>query len=314
MTMPEAIIGAHLMAPDAPLLLRAVEHAESLGIPAVWLISNPVDPLALLAAAAARTQRILLGTAVIRTYPCHPIVAAQQATVIANLTPGRFRLGVGPSGANNENVYGIPYLRPLAHLRAYVKAAKALLQEGAVDQDEAGVVARFTLPQPPPGVPVLASALRRRSFALCGEVADGAITWLCPDGYVQAVALPALRAGAARAGRAAPPLIMHVPVCLDTDAAAVRQAVRQRLGFYPTLPHYVAMFEAAGFPEVRDGQWSDRMIDAVVVHGTEAVVAERLQQLRRACGGELMVSPMPVPVDPEGSAERVLRLVADLAR
>lgn len=312
--MPDGTIGVHLMAPNAPQLLQAIEQAESLGIPAVWLISNPVDPMALLAAAAARTERILLGTAVIRTYPCHPIVAAQQTTVVDTLAPGRFRLGVGPSGQNNETVYGIPYVRPLAHLRAYVKAAKALLQEGAVDLDEAGVVARFKLPQPPPGVPVLASALRRRSFEMCGEAADGAITWLCPDSYVQDVALPALRAGAARAGRPTPPLIMHVPVCVDSDATAVGQAVRQRLSLYPTLPHYVAMFEAAGFPEVREGQWSDRMIDAAVVHGAETTVAERLQELRGSCGGELMVSPIATAADPLGSAERVLRLIAGLAR
>jgi alkanesulfonate monooxygenase SsuD/methylene tetrahydromethanopterin reductase-like flavin-dependent oxidoreductase (luciferase family) len=312
--MPSGTIGVHLMAPNAPSLLAAIEHAESLSIPAVWLISNPVDPMALLAAAAARTRRILLGTAVIRTYPCHPIVAAQQATVIDDLAPGRFRLGVGPSGQNNETIYGIPYVRPLAHLRAYVKATKALLQDGAVDLDEAGIVARFKLPQPPPGVPVMASALRRRSFEMCGEVADGAITWLCPDSYVQRVALPALRAGAARAGRAAPPLIMHVPVCVDPDAGAVRQAVRQRLALYPTLPHYVAMFEAAGFPEVREGHWSDRMIDAVVVHGAAGAVATRLEALRGACGGELMVTPIATSADAEGSAEQALRLVADLAR
>jgi alkanesulfonate monooxygenase SsuD/methylene tetrahydromethanopterin reductase-like flavin-dependent oxidoreductase (luciferase family) len=312
--MPSGTIGVHLMAPNAPSLLAAIEHAESLSIPAVWLISNPVDPMALLAAAAARTRRILLGTAVIRTYPCHPIVAAQQATVIDDLAPGRFRLGVGPSGQNNETIYGIPYVRPLAHLRAYVKATKALLQDGAVDLDEAGIVARFKLPQPPPGVPVMASALRRRSFEMCGEVADGAITWLCPYSYVQRVALPALRAGAARAGRAAPPLIMHVPVCVDPDAAAVRQAVRQRLALYPTLPHYVAMFEAAGFPEVREGQWSDRMIDAVVVHGAAGAVATRLEALRGVCGGELMVTPIATAADAEGSTERALRLVAELAR
>jgi alkanesulfonate monooxygenase SsuD/methylene tetrahydromethanopterin reductase-like flavin-dependent oxidoreductase (luciferase family) len=312
--MPSGTIGVHLMAPNAPSLLAAIEHAESLSIPAVWLISNPVDPMALLAAAAARTRRILLGTAVIRTYPCHPIVAAQQATVIDDLAPGRFRLGVGPSGQNNETIYGIPYVRPLAHLRACVKATKALLQDGAVDLDEAGIVARFKLPQPPPGVPVMASALRRRSFEMCGEVADGAITWLCPDSYVQRVALPALRTGAARAGRAAPPLIMHVPVCVDPDAAAVRQAVRQRLALYPTLPHYVAMFEAAGFPEVREGQWSDRMIDAVVVHGAAGAVATRLEALRGVCGGELMVTPIATAADAEGSTERALRLVAELAR
>jgi alkanesulfonate monooxygenase SsuD/methylene tetrahydromethanopterin reductase-like flavin-dependent oxidoreductase (luciferase family) len=56
------------------------------------------------------------------------------------------------------------------------------------------------------------------------------------------------------------------------------------------------------------------MIDAVVVHGAEAAVAERLRQLRGSCGGELMVSPIPLAADPEGSVERVLRLLADLAR
>ena len=311
--MPDETIGVHLTATDAPGLLDAIQHADTLGVPAVWVISNPIDPMALFAAAAARTERILLGTAVIRTYPCHPIVAAQQATVIAELAPGRFRLGVGPSSKNNENVYGIPYVRPLAHLRAYVRAAKALLQEGSVDLDEAGVVARFKLPQPPPGVPVMASALRRRSFEMCGEVADGAITWLCPASYVQEVALPALRAGAARASRPVPPLIMHVPVALSEDAAAVRAAVRQRLGFYPTLPHYVAMFEAAGFLEVRDGQWSDRMIDAVVVHGDAAAVRDRLQALRAACHGELMLTPIAAGASAEASTEQVLRLIADLA-
>src|SRR5437868_1572809 len=99
--MPDGTIGAHVTAPDAPRLLAAVEHVEQLGVPAVWLISNPVDPMALFAAAAARTERLLMGTAVIRTFPCHPIVAAQQATAIAELAPGRFRLGVGPSGQNN---------------------------------------------------------------------------------------------------------------------------------------------------------------------------------------------------------------------
>ena len=51
----------------------------------------------------------------------------------------------------------------------------------------------------------MASALQRGSFELCGEEADGAISWICPGTYLRDVALPAMQAGAERAAsRAAP--------------------------------------------------------------------------------------------------------------
>jgi alkanesulfonate monooxygenase SsuD/methylene tetrahydromethanopterin reductase-like flavin-dependent oxidoreductase (luciferase family) len=310
--MADGIIGAHVIAPDAPRLLAEIERAERLGIPAVWLIGNPVEPVPLLAAAAVRTERVLLGTAIIRTWPRHPIVAAEEAAAIAGLAPGRFRLGVGPASRNVEEMYGIPWVRPLAHLRAYVKVLKSLLDEGAVDLEEAGIVAHARLATPPPHVPVLASALRHRSFEVCGEMADGAITWLCPGSYVRDVALPAVRAGAARAGRPAPPLVMHVPACVHGDVAAIHQVTRERFALYVGRPHYAAMFEAAGFPEVREGQWSDAMIDAVVAYGSEATVADRLRGLLAMGVGEVMVTPLGVGDDSAAVVERTLRLVASL--
>jgi alkanesulfonate monooxygenase SsuD/methylene tetrahydromethanopterin reductase-like flavin-dependent oxidoreductase (luciferase family) len=312
--MADGTIGVQLAAPDAPRLLNEIRRADQLGIPAVWAISEPVDALELFAAAAVVTERILMGTAITRTYPRHPIGTAQQAAVVADLAPCRFRLGLGPSGRNSESIYGIPYVRPLAHLRAYVRVVKSLLQEGAVDLDEAGVVAHFRLLTPPPGIPVLASALGRVAFELCGEVTDGAITWVCPASYVRDVALPAVQAGAAKAGREAPPVIMHVPVSVHEDLAAVREAMRQRFAMYVGLPHYLAMFEAAGFPEVREGAWSDAMLDAVAVSGSEAAVGDRLRALVAMGAGELMVTPVGAGPDPQVSVERTLRLIADLAR
>ena len=47
----------------------------------------------------------------------------------------------------------------------------------------------------------------------------------------------------------------------------------------PRLPFYRQMLMAAGFPEAEDGTWSDAMIDAVVLAGDEARVAERLHTL-----------------------------------
>ena len=312
--MAQGTIGVQVTGDDAPGLLAAVCRAETLGVTAVWATSGPVDALTVFAGAAVRTERVLMGTSITRTWPRHPISMAEQAAVIGSLAPGRFRLGLGPASANATEPYGIHWERPLSHLRAYVKICRALLQEGAVDLEEGGLVAHSRLPMPPPGVPVMASALRRRSFEVCGEVADGAITWICPSAYVRDIGLPALRAGAVKGGRPAPPMMLHVPVCIHPDREAARAALRARFLPYAQRAHYVAMFEAAGFPEAREGRWSDAMLDATAVYGSETQVGDGLRALQALNLGEVLVSPVGVGDEPHVSAERVLRLVAELSR
>ena len=74
----------------------------------------------------------------------------------------------------------------------------------------------------PTKVTLMASALRTNGFRLCGELADGAISWNCPLPYLRDVAVPALKEGAAKAGRPVPPLIAHVPVVVSEDLEADR--------------------------------------------------------------------------------------------
>ena len=73
----------------------------------------------------------------------------------------------------------------------------------------------------------MASALRQGSFELCGAEADGAISWVCPGSYLRDVALPAMQKGADQVGRAAPPLIAHVPLCVHDNPDEVRSAFRE---------------------------------------------------------------------------------------
>jgi len=190
---------------------------------------------------------------------------------------------------------------------------KSLLGTGAVDLEDSSVIAHARMAGGPVDVAVLASALRRASFSLCGSVANGAITWICPAQYVEQVALPALRSAATAAGREPPPLIMHVPVALSTDVDAVRAAMRERYAFYVRVPNYSTMFAQAGFPEAKDGRWTDAMIDAVAVYGTETAVAERLRGLLATGVDELLVSAVGVGPDAPASAQRVLRLIGELS-
>lgn len=310
-----SVVGLVANQADTASTLQLIERADAFGIPAAWLImaSSSPDSLTTFAAAVARTQQIKFGTAIVTIWPRHPLVLAQQAMVIAALAPGRLRLGIGPGGAGVSQIYGVAYERPLAHMREYIAILKTLVTQGEVNFDGRYFRAHARFAQPL-NAPVLASALQRGSFELCGEVADGALTWVCPSAYLRAVGLPALQAGAQKAGRAAPPLIAHVPIAAHENAAEVYEAVRAQLGIYPRLPYYQQMFAAAGFPEAREGRWSERMIEAVVVHGDEASMRQKVAEIFAMGIAEIMAHPVPAGADRAGSLTRTLEAIAAMAR
>lgn len=304
-------------APNPAAALSVVRKAEDLGIKAAWSVSGwggiGGDALPLFAAAAAQTERILLGTSIVQTWPRHPVAMAQEVRVIASLAPGRFRLGVGPGHKQAmERSLGVDFRAPLGHLKEYLRILKGLLQDGEIDFDGEYYTAHTTI-SAPVEVPVMASALRPRSFELCGAEADGAISWLCPPSYLRDVALPAMVAGAERAGRPVPPLIAHVPVCVHEDVTDVYAATRNQFDMYPRLPFYAAMFEAAGFPKADQTGWTNQMLDSVVVCGDETAVAKGLERVFDMGASEVIASVIRIQGKLAGApGERTLKLLAQL--
>ena len=315
--MAQQRIGAVVSAADSNAALAAVADLERRGVSAAWMTSGSAgggDALSVFAAAGTRTQDIMMGTAITQTFPRHPVAVAQQTLTLAQFAPGRFRLGLGTSGQSGmEQTVGANFRAPLAHLREYISILKALLQEGSVDYSGRYYQARSSIPSPV-DVPVMAAALGVRAYEICGAEADGAISWVCPRGYLQDVALPAMQRGAERAGRETPPLVAHVPVCVHDDPAEARQAVARQFRGFARVPFYVNMFIAAGFPEVSEGSWSDAMVDAVAVCGNESQVAEGLQGMLATGATELMVSPVAAGDDAAASLERALSAVAQVSR
>jgi F420-dependent oxidoreductase-like protein len=267
------------------------------------------------AAALGRTEQIVLGTSIVQTWPRHPIAIAQQALALAQLAPGRFRLGIGPAHEPAMvRTYGVEWRKPLTQLREYITVVRALLTEGTTDFEGTHVTARTRLPAPSQPVPLLASALQPASFELCGELTDGALSWMCPQHYLVTEALPAIQRGAERAGRTPPPLVAHVPVAVSDDREAVRTLARERLGNYASVPFYRAMFARAGFPDAGDG-YSDELLDGLVVSGSESEVADRLAAMVRDDGfGEVLAMPVIDPQDREGSLSRAFAAVAAAGR
>ena len=313
--MDGKLIGVAVAGSKISDIQAAIEDAEKAGVQAAWMTTGGarVDSITAFAAAAGRSQRIKFGTSIVPTFPRHPLVMVQQTQVVAQLAPGRFRLGIGPSHRPSMRAMGIQMPHPLAHLREYLKILKALLQKGRVDYDGEYYQAHDSIPEPL-DVPVMASALQRGSFELCGAEADGAISWVCPGAYLRDVALPAMKKGAEQAGRPVPPLIAHVPVCVHDNDDEVRDAFREQFPVYPTLPFYRRMLVSAGYPEAAEAVWSDPMIEGLVIYGDETRTAEGLQGLLSSGATEVLASPILAGPDRAASLERTVRLLGQVAQ
>ncbi len=304
------MIGVYVPGANARETIETIRQAESQGVPAFWLTSGALGPdaMSVFTAAAATTERIKLGTSIVQTWPRHPVAIAAQAIAVEQLAPGRFRLGLGPGHQALEQLYGIEYRRPLTNLREYLTVLRELLHKGEVAFEGHYVRTKARAPATY-DIPVMASALQPASFRLCGELADGAISWVCPWDYLRDVALPALREGAAKAGRTPPPLVAHVNVALSEDRAAVHEAAREQIGRYGGITNYRAMYAAAGYDDPSGGD-QGKIIDSIVVSGSDAAISERLGGVLHAGAGEIIAHPVFMDSDRPAEVGRVFDLVA----
>ena len=311
--MSEKIVGVSILAPDARSVIESVVEAESVGVKAAWLTSggDAGDALTALAIAASQTERIKLGTSIMQTWSRHPITTARQAQTIDAVAPGRLRLGVGPGHlAAMQETFGVGFEAPLGHLTEYVRVLKGLLGDGEIDFQGEQIVAKATLPAPT-GVAVMASALRPRSFEMCGAEGIGAISWVCPHTYVRDTALPAMTAAAEGADGEMPPLVVHAAVCVTDDVAGARDGVREQLGYFPHIPFYARMFEASGFPGSEESGWTDEMVDSVLIAGDEETVALRIREMQE-WGADEVLGSIVTTGDSEESRMRTMRLLGEI--
>jgi alkanesulfonate monooxygenase SsuD/methylene tetrahydromethanopterin reductase-like flavin-dependent oxidoreductase (luciferase family) len=170
--------------------IAAIKHAENQGLKACWIPTQPFnfDVIPVMAAAGALTSEMVVGTGITPTYPRHPVALATEAMSISDMTGGRFRLGIGPSHAPIiEAALGIPFGKPLSHLREYATILHSYLHEGKAHFD--GTYYKVHADLPPwskaTQTPVFLSANRPNAFKLAGEVADGVMSSWEPLAYLR---------------------------------------------------------------------------------------------------------------------------------
>lgn len=308
-------VGISVQPADPATLVANIVEIEDAGVDHVWVAFGPLgypDVLTTLAAAAARTSHLKLGTSIVQITSRHPVLMAQQVLSLTSLAPGRLRLGIGGTGLPQmaKSIYGIEMDAPLAYLREYIQVLRPLLEQGEIHHQGRYFTVDASL-QGSSQVPLFVSALGVGAFRLAGEVADGALPFITPIPYMLNTALPALSAGAAAAARPRPPVVAHVPVAFTEDRATALQAGRQALSIYPTLPAYRKMFIAAGFTEQDTHPISERLIESLVVFGNEGKIKDRVLELLATDIDALALSLVPVS-DVAQEGVRLARLVGRL--
>ncbi|GCE45255.1 putative F420-dependent oxidoreductase [Thermosporothrix hazakensis] len=305
-------IGLSVQPQEPAKLVETLVEIEKVGVSHIWIGGAPWEPdiLTVLTAAAMRTTRLKMGTAIIQAFARHPVFLALQASSFHALAPGRLQLGIGASSPlYAKRAYGIEMDAPFAYLREYMQVLRPLLHEGAVRHQGRFLTTDIELPTTAP-IPLLMAALGPKAFRLAGEIADGAISAMCPVPYLLHTALPALQEGATRAGRKCPRLVAHVPVVFTEDRETALQIGRQAMRIYTTRPNYRTMFVAAGFSLAEIEAVSERLVESLLVYGDERRIRERLLELLHTEIDELTVGLIPV-ADAAQEALRLARLIGE---
>src|SRR5262252_5571775 len=231
---------------DVDGLIAQAKRAEADGFASGWF-ANIFSMDAIMAATlcATATSRIELGTAVVPTYPRHPVAMAQAALSAAAISRGRFSLGIGLSHQIViEGMFGLSFAKPYSHMKEYLAVLGPLIREGSVSH--AGEEYRVNVQMAVPGArpcPILVAALAPRMLALTGRVADGTITWMTGLRTVREHTVPNLCDAAAKAGRSSPRVVVGLPIAVTREVAAARESAAKQFQIYGALPSYRAMLD-----------------------------------------------------------------------
>lgn len=313
--------------------VEMAHHLERGGFERVWIEEAWREPVVPVAATVLGTSTIGVATGIAQIFPVNPVVVAQQAAQLHEISSGRFLLGLG-LGASFvvERWFGTEYARPRTRAREFIEVVRGVLtspDDGPFSYDGSIFkIHKYRLPfaERAPRVPIYLAAIGPRMQELVGEVADGIVVGaLHSQRYMEGMR-ERLEAGARRAGRDPDDIEVawFLPFAVSNDSQRARDLVKWTLAYTAQYPHYQKVLEAEGFGEdaeqifkllrQRDFEGAhaavpEDMVEQFAVAGT---VDECRQQLRRYANypGVPILTLIPFRVSEDEVVES-LRLTAD---
>ena len=294
------------------------EDAGLDGLLAAQLYSTPFIPLAV---AATATSRVRLLSGIALAFTRSPYETALSAMDMDRISAGRFILGLGCSvRALSEEIYGMPYGKPLEHMREVVEIIRLVIGKAHTGELQRydGVYHKHDfstlewLSPPPPlrtDLPIWIAALRRPLVSLAAEIADGVMghpIWSVP--WASTKIPEALERGLKRGGKQRSDIEFQVGlyVAISNDHAEAVNDARATVAFYAGAVQYEEYFAAHGFREearrlqegVQHGGHRgaahlvpDEMAETFVACGTPDEVRKKIEPVWEVADSLLLVPP-----------------------
>lgn len=256
----------------SPELVDVVNHLESQRYTSVWLPELfGREPIATAGYLLGRTSSITIATGIANVYVRDAHATAQARHTLAELSDGRFMLGLGVSNIGLNQARGHEWQKPLGKMRAYLDAM-------------AGV--KVDAPAPSGPAPLYIAAHGPQLQKLGAERTDGIITYLMPPEHT--------RESRARIG-AGPTLSAVAAFIAESDPVIARTKARTALRMYMQLDYYHREWRKLGFTESDfTNGGSDALIDALVAWGDAAALKRRVMAYETAGASRVIVMPLAI--------------------
>jgi probable F420-dependent oxidoreductase len=268
--------------PETAPMLAMAERAEAAGFDSVWIGDSVTarprhEPLTLLAAVAARTRRVRLGTGVLLPALRQPVVLAHVVGTLDRVAEGRVILGVGfaadmPAIRKEFAAVGVPFERRIGRFLETLEICRALWsRDGVSFAGNHFTIENVTMepkPHRPGGPPLWLGGGGPTALRLAAQFD----AWFPTGPTVEFFAehFPRIQAAARAAGR--PPDAVsgavYVTLALDPSPAAAEQRLRGFLETYYAAPARAMLARQAAYAGPIEGcvEWLQRWIDAGARH------------------------------------------------
>lgn len=285
-----------------------VDHAtaaEADGFESYWVAEHPsggLDALTVLTVVGQQVATMELGTAVIPTYPRHPMVLAGQALTAQSAMQPALTLGIGLSHKVMMGELGIDDDKPIRHLRDYLSILAPLLETGVVDYHGETLSCTASVFRPAERPPqVLVAALGSQTLRVAGgRTAGTSLAWVGPK-TIRDHIVPTITEAAEAAGREAPRVLATLPICVTDEPDAIRSRITASAAMYVQLPSYQAMFASEGVSQPGE----------LGIVGSEAEVEDKLAALAEAGATDYAASEFtPSPDERERTRSLLSRIAS----
>jgi F420-dependent oxidoreductase-like protein len=223
---------------DRRELIECVRAADACGYDSFWMPEAwEREAFTVLTELAGQTEQIGLGTGIVNVYSRSAALIAMSAATIDDISGGRFRLGLGTSGARViEDFHGVTFDKPLTRLKETIEIVRLLLAGDPIDfHGKCFKLSRFKLGFKPlrARIPIYIAALGPKSLRQLGRIADGWLPTLWPRHKLQE-GIADIRAGARAAGRSTDEIEIapFINTIVSDDAARARGAARLPIAYY----------------------------------------------------------------------------------